>query len=210
MHETQRREVSDAKALKGLAHPLRQQMLARLQRNGPATSADLAAEFGADRGATSYHLRQLARFGFIQEDTARSTGRRKYWRAVPEDVRLPHHAANAEAEATAQEIGHQCWERAEHDLAAFLTTPDAFGEFGAAALHSLGGTTLTAEELARFTDEYIAFLTRWHREPDQGSPGSRHITVLFNAFPTPDDSDRQRLSPHGPASDADARQSQSP
>jgi DNA-binding MarR family transcriptional regulator len=186
MQEPQRREVSDAKALKGLAHPLRQQMLIRLQRDGPATSADLAAEFSADRGATSYHLRQLARFGFIQEDTTRSTGRRKYWRAVPEDVRFPRRAANAEAEPTAQAIGHQCWERAKRDLAAFLSSPDSYGGFGAAALHSLGGTTLTAEELARFTEEYIAFLTRWHREPDQASPGSRHITVLFNAFPTPD------------------------
>lgn len=205
MHETQRRDVSDAKALKGLAHPLRQQMLTQLQRGGPATSADLAAKFGADRGATSYHLRQLARFGFIQEDTARSTGRRKYWRAVPEDVRLPHRAASAEA--AAQEIGHQCWERAEHDLAAFLSTSDAYGEFGAAALHSLGGTTLTAEELARFAEEYIAFLTRWHREPDQASPGSRHITVLFNAFPTPDDGGRNGSTPPQSDADSDARRS---
>ncbi|MGW1028442.1 ArsR/SmtB family transcription factor [Streptomyces sp. NPDC002577] len=207
MHETQQPEVSDARALRGLAHPLRQRMLARLQRHGPATSADLAAEFGADRGATSYHLRQLARFGFIQEDTTRSTGRRKYWRAVPEDVRLPRHAGSEEAETTAQEIGHRCWERAEHDLAAFLSTPESFGEFGAAALHSLGGTTLTAGELARFTEEYIAFLTRWHREPDQAPPGSRHITVLFNAFPTPEDGDRHGSTPAQPHAGGDARQS---
>ncbi|MFE1289802.1 MFS transporter [Streptomyces sp. NPDC058751] len=49
-------------------------------RHGPATSADLAAEFDEDRGATSYHLRQLARFGFIEEDTARSAERPSLWR----------------------------------------------------------------------------------------------------------------------------------
>ncbi|MFJ8630915.1 winged helix-turn-helix domain-containing protein [Streptomyces sp. NPDC093568] len=65
--------------------------LRRLQQYGPATSADLAAEFNEDRGATSYHLRQLARFGFIEEDTARSSWCRKYWRAIPQGVRLPHH-----------------------------------------------------------------------------------------------------------------------
>jgi DNA-binding MarR family transcriptional regulator len=32
-----------------------------------ATSADLATEFDVDRGAASYHLRQLARFGFVEE-----------------------------------------------------------------------------------------------------------------------------------------------
>lgn len=55
-----------------------------------------------------------------------------------------------------------------------------------AAMHSFGGTMLTAEELAQFGEEYIAFLSRWHREPGQASPGSRHVSVVFHAFPTPD------------------------
>jgi DNA-binding MarR family transcriptional regulator len=184
------RELSDIDALKALAHPLRQQMLTRLERHGPATSADLAAELGADRGATSYHLRRLDRFGFIEEDHARSAGRRKYWRSVPQDVRLPRRPTTPEAETVTREIFRQWHDRADRTLTAFLADvmadPDAFGEFGTAALNSLGGTTLTAAELAEFAEEYIALLGRWHREPDQASPGSRHITVLFNAFPTPD------------------------
>lgn len=186
-----RRELSDIEALKALAHPLRQQMLAWLQRHGSATSADLAVTFTADRGATSYHLRQLARFGFIEEDGARSAGRRRYWRAVPQDLRLPRRGANADIDAevgtAAQEIARLWRERAEGHLAGFLADPDAFGDFGTAAMHSFGGTTLTAGELAEFAEEYIALLNRWRREPDQAPPGSRHITVLFNAFPTPDD-----------------------
>jgi len=185
------RELSDIDALKALAHPLRQQMLTRLERHGPATSADLATEFGADRGATSYHLRRLARFGFIEEDHDRSAGRRRYWRSVPQDVRLPRRPTTPEAEAVAREIFRQWRDRADRTLTAFLADlmadPDAFGEFGTAAMNSLGGTTLTAAELAEFAEEYIALLSRWHREPDQASPGSRHITVLFNAFPTPDE-----------------------
>jgi DNA-binding MarR family transcriptional regulator len=117
-----------------------------LQRHGPATSADLAAEFGEDRGATSYHLRQLARFGFIEEDTDRSSGRRKYWRAIPQDVRLPRRPTEPEV-------------------------------------------AVAAEELAEFGEEYVAFLKRWYREPGQAPPGSRHISVVFHAFPTPDSGD---------------------
>jgi DNA-binding MarR family transcriptional regulator len=185
------RDLSDVEALKALAHPLRQRMLAHLERRGPATSADLAAEFGADRGATSYHLRRLARYGFIEEDAALSAGRRKYWRSVPQDVRLPRRPATPEAKTVTREIIHQWRERAEHALDSFLATfladPDALGDFGAAAMNSFGGTTLTAAELTEFAEEYIALLGRWHREPDQASPGSRHITVLFNAFPTPDE-----------------------
>lgn len=186
MPESRRRVLSDIDALKALAHPLRQQLLTWLQRHGPATSADLAAEFGEDRGATSYHLRQLARFGFVEEDTGRSAGRRKYWRAVPQDVRLPSRPADPETAAAAEEIGRQWMERADRDLSAYLSRREAFGEFAAAAMHSFGGTVLTAEELARFGEEYIAFLSRWHRDPGQAPPGGRHISVVFHAFPTTD------------------------
>ncbi|MDR7276490.1 ArsR/SmtB family transcription factor [Catenuloplanes atrovinosus] len=176
------RILSDVDALKALAHPLRQRMLARLRRDGPATSADLAAELGVDRGAASYHLRQLERFGFVEDDTAPSAGRRRYWRAVREDVRLPRRAADPEAAAVAAEIGRQWLARSEADLHAYLADREAHGEFADAAQHSFGETALTAEELARFGAEYLDFLTRWHREP---GPGRRHVTVLFHAFPTP-------------------------
>jgi DNA-binding transcriptional ArsR family regulator len=189
MPESRPRVLSDIDALKALAHPLRQQLLSWLQRHGPATSADLAAEFGEDRGATSYHLRQLARFGFIEEDTDRSSGRRKYWRAIPQDVRLPRRPADPEIAAAADEIGRQWLERADRDLTAYLSDRNAFGEFTAAAMHSFGGTTLTAEELAQFGEEYVAFLSRWTRDPGQAAPGSRHISVVFHAFPTPDPGD---------------------
>src|SRR5690348_17921811 len=99
MADRQPRILTDVEALKALGHPLRQQMLTRLQQRGSATSADLATEFDVDRGAASYHLRQLARFGFVEEDTARSAGRRRYWRAVPQDMRLPSRPADADVAA---------------------------------------------------------------------------------------------------------------
>lgn len=178
-------EITDIDALKALAHPLRQHLLTWLQRHGAATSADLAAEFGEDRGATSYHLRRLAAFGFIEEDVDRSAGRRKYWRAIPQDTRLPRRPADPEVAAAADEIGRQWMERADRDLTAYLSGREAFGEFAAAAMHSFGGTVLTADELARFGEEYVDFLSRWYREPGKASPGGRHISVVFHAFPTP-------------------------
>jgi hypothetical protein len=85
----------------------------------------------------------------------------------------------------ADEIGRQWLERAESDLWAYLSDRESFGEYAVAAQHSFGGTTLTAEELTRFGEEYIAFLSRWHRDPGAATPGSRHISVVFHAFPTP-------------------------
>jgi predicted ArsR family transcriptional regulator len=183
----QPRVLSDIEALKALAHPLRQQLLTRLQQRGSATSADLAVEFDVDRGAASYHLRQLARFGFVEEDTARSAGRRRYWQAIPQDMRLPRGDAGAEVAAVAFEIGRQWLERSETDLHTYLSERERFGAYAEAAQHSFGGTALTPDELAQFGEEYIAFLNRWHREP---APGRRHITVLFHAFPTPGPTER--------------------
>jgi DNA-binding transcriptional ArsR family regulator len=73
----------DARSLRGLAHPLRLQLLGLLRLEGPATATQLAERTGESSGATSYHLRQLAAYGFVVEDTERSTGRRdRYWRAA--------------------------------------------------------------------------------------------------------------------------------
>ena len=177
--------LSDVEALKALAHPLRQQMLTRLQQRGPATSADLAVEFDVDRGAASYHLRQLERYGFVEEDTALSAGRRRYWRAILQDVRLPERPESAEVAAIVEQIGRQWFERADADLREYYANRDRYGDYAVAAQHSFGGTELTAEELAQFSEEYVAFLKSWNREP---GPGRRHVTVVFHAFPTPDPS----------------------
>lgn len=65
--------------LKGLAHPLRLQLLAALRQDGPATATLLAQRFNESTGATSYHLRQLARHGFIEPDIAHAAGGRERW-----------------------------------------------------------------------------------------------------------------------------------
>ncbi|MBU0936135.1 MAG: helix-turn-helix domain-containing protein [Spirochaetes bacterium] len=71
----------DPRRLKALAHPLRVQLLGLLRENGPATASMLAGQTGESSGATSYHLRQLAEFGFIEEDKSKSGKRDRWWKA---------------------------------------------------------------------------------------------------------------------------------
>jgi DNA-binding transcriptional ArsR family regulator len=188
MADKVRRELTDPEALKALAHPLRQRMLARLRRDGPATSAMLAAEYGEDRGATSYHLRQLARYGFVEEDTERSAGRRRYWRTVPADLRLPPPGTGSDEVRSAAETLSALWESEANRLrqrfvADLFADPAAYGEFGPATMSSHGDLRLSAAQLHDFGEEYIALLERWQQvEPGEGA---RHITALFHAFPTP-------------------------
>ena len=68
--------------LQALAHPLRSRLLGALRFHGPATSTALAARLGTNSGATSYHLRQLAEAGLVEDDPERSNGRDRWWRSV--------------------------------------------------------------------------------------------------------------------------------
>src|SRR5215213_4648029 len=71
-----------AEQLQALAHPLRSRLLGALRFHGPATSTALAARLGTNSGATSYHLRQLAEVGLVEDDEERSNGRDRWWRAA--------------------------------------------------------------------------------------------------------------------------------
>ncbi|MGW3327945.1 ArsR/SmtB family transcription factor [Streptomyces virginiae] len=72
----------DARSLRGLAHPLRIRLLAALRHDGPATASQLADRLGESSGATSYHLRQLAAHGFVEDAPEHGKGRERWWRAV--------------------------------------------------------------------------------------------------------------------------------
>ncbi|MBU2662417.1 winged helix-turn-helix domain-containing protein [Actinoplanes bogorensis] len=63
------------------AHPLRVRLLNLLRERGPSTASKLAELLGQSSGATSYHLRQLAAYGFV-EDAGCGTGRERWWQAT--------------------------------------------------------------------------------------------------------------------------------
>jgi DNA-binding transcriptional ArsR family regulator len=74
--------ILDAGALKALAHPLRVRLLDLLVEVGPSTASGLGRLVGENSGSTSYHLRQLARHGLIEEAEGLGTARDRYWRIV--------------------------------------------------------------------------------------------------------------------------------
>ncbi len=68
--------------LKALAHPLRMAMYDYLAEHGSATASQLGRHLGESSGQTSYHLRQLEKHGFVEDDPAHERGRDRWWRAV--------------------------------------------------------------------------------------------------------------------------------
>lgn len=57
-------------------------MLGILRQNGPATASQLAERLGESSGATSYHLRQLAAHGFVEDAPGHGKGRERWWQAA--------------------------------------------------------------------------------------------------------------------------------
>jgi DNA-binding transcriptional ArsR family regulator len=79
--QSSRFEVTDVAELRALSHPLRTRILGVLRLEGEATASQLGRRLGESSGSTSYHLRQLARFGLVEEAPNQVSRRDRIWRA---------------------------------------------------------------------------------------------------------------------------------
>jgi hypothetical protein len=172
-------------------------MLQHLTLNGPATSVTLARALGLNTGSTSYHLRELARHGFVEEegtgektgqdtDGAPGRGRERWWRVVPGDRRFPPRSRqSAELRQVMDELNHHAYaadlelfEQLQRDTAEVGPWADAFP-------YSRGSIRLTLPELRKFFEEYIALLNRYKRPEVETPPGARTVLTRFLVFPAP-------------------------
>lgn len=176
-------ELTDLATLKALAQPRRQRILQHLTVHGPATSATLARALGLNTGATSYHLRELARYGFAEETAGAGQGRERWWRAVPGDRRFPPRSRQSPAmRLVMDELNHHAYAA---DLELFEELQwDAGGDPWTDALpYSRGTIRLTLPELHEFFEAYIALLKRYQRPGTDTPPGARTVLTRFLAFP---------------------------
>jgi predicted ArsR family transcriptional regulator len=74
-----RRRLRDARELRVLAHPVRMRLRQALYERGTATATELAEMIGESPANCSWHLRQLAKYGFAEE-AGGGTGRNRPWR----------------------------------------------------------------------------------------------------------------------------------
>lgn len=74
-------ELSDPRALRALAHPTRLELVGLLRREGPLTATQAGARVGESAASCSFHLRQLAKWGLVEE-AGGGKGRERPWRAT--------------------------------------------------------------------------------------------------------------------------------
>lgn len=182
------RQVLDPHNLRGLAHPLRVRLLGLLRDDGPSTATKLADRVGQSSGATSYHLRQLATYGFVVEDADHTgPGRERWWKAVSLRTELPGataREASGEAEGFLRALAAEHFQQVDAFLSELPTIPAAWDESW--ALND-GLLRLTATEAKRFLRDVRDVVRRYRHElpgAEVDAPkGAERVVIQMQVLP---------------------------
>lgn len=176
----------DARSLRGLAHPLRMQILDILRVDGPSNSTRLAERVGESTGTVSWHLRRLAHHGFIEEDPGHASRRERWWRApsrteVVDTAELGGDAASRAAVASClEELLRWSFGRVSRYLRE--EWPQRWRAAG--TVSEWTELRLTPEQLADLTDELTEVIARRLPAPGSAPPlGALPVVVQLQAFP---------------------------
>jgi len=178
----------DMTSLKALAHPLRVRIFDTLSTYGPATASGLADRLGESSGATSYHLRQLEKHGFVREDRSKGSARERWWERTPGGVSVvPTEYPPSSAERAATDLVTREWQVSRD---AFVNEFIAHGSdrlekhwFEASTLDT-SNLRLSSEQFRDLVLELQAVTERYSViGRKRGVPGTRPVQIQLNAFP---------------------------
>jgi DNA-binding transcriptional ArsR family regulator len=169
--------------MRALAHPARIAIAQPLALDGPATATGCAEFTGLSPSACSYHLRTLARHGFIEEDPASSPDRRhRAWRARAVRVTFAADPGQAVAARLLTETLHAQFSevRAQYAERAAQYPPDWQD---AAHLHE-DVVHVTPGELATLRSRLTDLLSEYRRlDAASRPPAARRVHVLVDLVP---------------------------
>ncbi|MFJ8711676.1 ArsR/SmtB family transcription factor [Streptomyces violaceus] len=178
----------DARSLRGLAHPLRMQLLDALRFGGPATASQLAEKLGESSGATSYHLRQLAEYGFVEDAPERGKGRERWWQAVHLGLRFDDALLNDSDPAVrgaADMYLHEIATTQTRELSTWLGNRDSWPEEWSRAWDMSSDTLRLTPELTRELVEKMHALIDTYRDhaTAEDAPEAEQVRFHTHAFP---------------------------
>jgi DNA-binding transcriptional ArsR family regulator len=176
-------------SLRGLAHPLRMRLLASLRRDGPATASQLGDRLGESSGSTSYHLRQLAAHGFVEDDPERGKGRERWWRAAHQgthfDASLTHDPDPA-VRGAANLFFHQVATFHAEEVNTWIGTKHDWSQTWVDSADISDYTLRLTPDLAAELNTKMQELVESYRplEPDEATPEAARVRVHTHVFPT--------------------------
>lgn len=183
-----RYEVTDVAVLKLLAHPLRSRMLGLLRLEGDATASELGRRLGESSGATSYHLRQLAHAGLIEEAPEQPSRRERVWRASHALTSFDAgRFAGSEGRAVLEEFGRMQLRRLDAEATRWLQRRgDVSPEWTSAGGISDYMARLTPAATVELT-ERVSELLHELEERHGDAPDAGWVSIHWLTLPLPDE-----------------------
>jgi predicted ArsR family transcriptional regulator len=183
---TDRIELTDPRALRAYAHPIRMTLLGLLRREGPKTATEAAALIGESVASCSFHLRQLAKYRLVKEVEG-VRGRSKPWRATAHYTSWRSDSDDPEMAAAATVLERQIL---DHYYRQARTWLDRRGD-ETAAWRRAGQSSdylvhLTAAEARRLSERVEAIVEEFMPrtvDPSLRPKGSRPVRLIQLVFP---------------------------
>jgi DNA-binding transcriptional ArsR family regulator len=183
-------KLTDPRALRAVAHPTRLALIGLLRRSGPLTATRAGELIGESAASCSFHLRQLAKYGLVEE-AGGGRGRERPWRATAMFTEWPEIGGSPETDAASELLSTVVAERYFESLMGWLERrreePAEWREgapFGDSILY------LTASELADLgaaLRELAAPYADRTADADQRPAAARPVSFLHIAYPLVDE-----------------------
>jgi DNA-binding transcriptional ArsR family regulator len=178
--------ITDARRLRALAHPVRIALLEELSIYGPMTATQVGERIGETPTTCSFHLRQLAKYGFVEE-AGGGKGRARPWRVTSVHMSIDGDDGDAETQIAAGTLLRLFRERTFARAARWQETRAAFPrEWRDAANNSEFVSYLTPAELKKLNEDMFALLYPWTErltDPSKRPPGALPVETLMLSYP---------------------------
>ncbi|SBT47887.1 winged helix-turn-helix domain-containing protein [Micromonospora auratinigra] len=183
------RTLTDARELRALSHPVRLALLEVLG-GGPLTATQAGELIGESATTCSFHLRQLARYGFVEE-AGGGRGRARPWRVTRRGWNAPARPDDPDWTRASQALDRVLLDRYVQRLRRFVDDAPTYPqEWYAAAFGDQHVFHLTAEELAGFAADYKKLIDDLYArtgarraDPDARPAGALPVELLLFGYP---------------------------
>ena len=205
-------DLNDPKAMRALAHPLRWALLEALGHAGTLTATQASEMLGESPANCAFHLRTLAKYGFVEE-AGGGKGRERPWRRAFGRMSWNARQGDEQFRLAGQAL-NQVWldrvlSRARRSLAATTSWPEGFED-------DLGGSTsmlyVTPDEARELYGELLKTVERTigqehrfaeRRDPARRPPRAVPVEFVLLAYPVLDAPPLPRDEGAGDDPDAD-------
>ena len=187
MAQSNRTTITDPRVMRAMAHPARLEIMEHLSSTAAAvTATEMAGVVGLSPSATSYHLRELAKYGLVEQAPSRGDARERVWRSTSAGWSVASDKDEPEAWAAERALIDVYLTRDFARLKDWFARQDTEpADWREASVLSGTMLLLTVDEL-RAVDQAVRDVLQPYSRRDRMAdppPGARTVAVHFAAHP---------------------------